>query len=458
MYARKSRPPLFRHIAFMPGLLGILLLLFVGSAQAVRAASPFVDVTTLKGEINAASLHSLQRAIESAERDGAQALVIQIDTPGGDIGSMQSMVQAELASSVPIIAYVSPQGGQAASAGAFVTLAAQVAAMAPTTRIGASSPVDGSGGDIGSTLKSKIENDLTKLITGIQLRYGRNVPLATAMVTDAKSYDDSAAINQHLVDLGATNLQTLLNVVDGRSVALSSGQIVQLQTAGISQHQLEASPLDTLYGFLLDPNVVFLLFIVAMLGIYLEISHPGVILPGVAGAIALILFLFAVGSLAPNWAGLALMVLAFVLLVLDVRLPTHGVLTVGAVISLAAGAIIFFNSGSSPYDGERINVVLVYVISALVGLLGLTLVFFIVRAQNLRVNTGTEGMVGATVTALTPLLPDGRVRYGGEDWAAVLDLPSISADAGSVLQITAVEGLCLHVQPLRTTVEDVVLK
>src|SRR5216684_4357386 len=270
---------------------------------------------------------------------------------------------------IAVISYVSPTGGFAASAGAFVALAAHIAAMVPTTRIGASSPIASTGADIGSTLKAKLEHDLVASITGIQNRYHRRgVDLAAKMVTDAASYDDVTAENQGIVDLGATTLSDLLTKVDGRSVTLNSGRTVTLQTAGISVQMIEPTFFDSLYSFLLDPNVVFLLFIVAMIGIYLEISHPGAILPGTAGAIALVLFLIAIGSLALNWAGLALLVLAFVLLVLDLRLPTHGVLTVGAVISLVVGALLFFNSGG-PYSGPQVNPLVVYSMAALIGLI-----------------------------------------------------------------------------------------
>jgi len=402
------------------------------------------------GDVSPASLRSLTRDIDTATQDGAQALVIEIDTPGGDIDSMKAMTQAELASKVPIIAYVSPTGGRAASAGAFVTLAAHIAAMAPTTRIGASSPVTSTGGDIDPTLKSKIENDLVAAITGFQTRYGRNTQLVAGMVTAAKSYDDATAVQDHIVDLGgadAANLNALLNAVNNRQVTLDSGRVVTLQTAGASVQTLQDSVFDSFYNLLLDPNIAFLLFIVAMIGIYLEISHPGAILPGVAGAIALLLFLFSAGSLAPNWAGLALMVLAFALLVLDVKLPTHGVLTVGAVISLIVGTLIFFNSGGS-LNGPTINPVIVYIMGGVVGLVGLFLVSFVMRAQHLPVNTGPESMIGAKVVALTQLHPEGRVSYDGEDWAAVLDAPATSADAGSELQVVALEGLRLHVQPV----------
>ena len=435
-------------------LAGMIIVVIVSlsltvTARTAVAASPHVDVITLNTDIGRPSLHFLTGAIRSAESDGAQALVIEVDSPGGDIASMKSMVEAELNSSVPIISYVSPTGAFAASAAAFVTLAAPIAAMAPTTRIGASSPIASTGSNLDSTLQAKLEQDLTASIRGIQNRYGRQgVDQAVKMVTSAASYDDAQAVSQDIVDLEATSLNDLLHQVNGRQVKLNSGQVT-LHTEGVSVQTIEPNLFDSLYGFLLDPNVIFLLFIIAMIGIYLEISHPGAILPGTAGGIALLLFLFAVGSLAPNWAGLALMVLAFVLLVLDLRLPTHGVLTIGAVISLVVGALLFFNSGG-PYSGPQVNPLVVYSMAALIGLISFTLITIIVRAQRRPVTTGVEGMIGAEATALTPLLPEGRVSYGGENWAAVLDGPATSVDAGSQVRILTVEGLRLHVQPVRS--------
>src|SRR6266704_2958769 len=409
-----------------------ILLTLIVVPRTASADARHVDVMVLNSDIGPASLRYLQRSVAAAEQDGAQALVIEIDTPGGDLDSMKSMTQAELSSSIPIISYVSPVGGRAASAGAFVALAAHIAAMAPTTRIGASSPVTSTGTDIDKTLLSKIENDLVASITGIQNHYHRNAPLAAAMVTKAASYDDQTAVNDNIVE---------------------SGRTVVLHTAGASVDMLQPSLFDEAYSLLLDPNVIFLLFIVAIIGIYLEISHPGIILPGVVGSIALLLFLFGVGSLSPNWAGLALMVLAFVLLVLDVKLPTHGVLTVGAVISLVFGAFIFFNSGG-PYNGPQVNPLIVYSMAGLIGLIGLTLVTIVVRAQRRGMKSGVEGMIGAKAIALTPLLPEGRVRYEGEDWAAVLEPPATSVDAGSEVQIVAVVGLRLHVQPATYRLPD----
>jgi len=445
MYSRHGHA--LQFYLLLLGSLIVVLLFFSLSARTANAASPHIDVMTLHTEIDPASLSFLKKAIITAEGDGAQALVIEINTPGGDLTSMKSMTEEELNSTVPIVTYVSPTGGFAASAGAFVTLAAPIAAMAPTTRIGASSPIASTGADIGSTLKAKLENDLVAAITGIQNRYGRNVPLATAMVTQAASYDDQTAYTNKLVDLRAASLGDLLNQVDGRTAQLANGPVT-LHTAGLSVQTLQPGAFDYFYSFLLDPNVIFLLFIVAMIGIYLEISHPGAIIPGVIGGIALVLFLFAVGSLSPNWAGLALMVLAFVLLVLDLRLPAHGVLTIGAIISLIFGSLLFFNSGG-PYDGAKVNPIVVYIMAGMIGLISFALIAIVVRAQRRPITTGIEGMIGAKAVALTPLVPMGHVSYGGETWSAIVDDPTASADEGSEVQVVAIEGLLLHVQPVR---------
>lgn len=453
---RARRKPLV--LSSLPIAIIVIALLFISFSLAARSASaaatsPHVDEMTLNSQINPASLRFLTGAISTAETDGAQALVVAIDTPGGDIGSMESMKEAELNSTVPIISYVSPVGAHAASAGAFVTLAAQIAAMAPDTTIGASSPVTASGGDIGTTLKAKIESVLVSDMTNIQTRYRRNVRPAVQMITNAASFTDQEAKSQGIIDVQAVSLSDLLNQVNGRAVTLASGPTVTIQTAGATVQNIDAGPVNTFYTLLLDPNVIFLLFIVAVIGIFIEISHPGGILPGVAGAIALLLFLFGAGSLSPNWAGLALMALAFALLVLDIKLPTHGVLTVGAAISLITGALLFFNSGG-PYQGPQVNPILVYAMGGLVGLVGLYVVTLIVRTRQRAVKTGTEGMIGAIVIASTQLQPVGRVMYKGEDWNAMLDDPSASVGPGTEVRIVAVEGLLLHVQPVVARLSD----
>jgi membrane-bound serine protease (ClpP class) len=451
---RKTPISLLLPASLFALVLVLLSLTFSSHAALAETTSPHVDVLTFNTTIDTASSQFVTNAINTAEHDGAQALVMQINTPGGDLQSMENMKVAELNSTVPIISYISPKGAWAASAGAFITLAAQVAAMAPGTTIGASSPVTSTGGDIGATEKAKIESVLESDITSIQTEYGRQVGPALLMITNAASYTDQQALDQGIIDLRASSLSDLLNQVNNRTVTLATGNVT-LHTAGVALLTIGESPVDNLYSLLLDPNVVFLLFVLAMIGIFVEISHPGAILPGVIGAISLILFLFAAGSIAPNWAGLALMGLAFLLLVLDVRLTTHGVLTAGAVISLIVGALLFFNSGG-PYSGPQVNPILVYVMGGFVGLLGFYIVTIVVRMKNKPVTTGIEGMIGATAIATTPLIPDGRVSYGGEDWYAVLADPTSSVDPGAVVRIVSIEGLRLRVVPTINRVVDAI--
>ncbi len=210
---------------------------------------------------------------------------------------------------------------------------------------------------------------------------------------------------------------------------------------------------DIILSLLLDPNVIFLLFIVALIGIFVEVSHPGAMIPGIVGSIALILFLFGAWLLSPNWVGLVLMSLAFVLLLLDVKIPAHGILTLGAVISLIAGTFLFFSS-SQPPQGSQLNPVLVFAMGGLVGLVGLYIVTLVVRTRRQSVKTGTDSMIGTTVIASTPLQPVGRVNYKGEDWTAILDDPSSSVDPGTEVLIVGVEGLLLHVQPIVDKLSD----
>ncbi|HEY7356421.1 MAG TPA: hypothetical protein VH590_08135, partial [Ktedonobacterales bacterium] len=277
----------------------------VAQTQRAAAAGAHVDVMTLADDISPSSLRFLNTAVDTAQSDGAQALIIQLDTPGGDLDSMKAMVQKELASTVPIVVYVSPQGGRAASAGLFVTLGANIAAMAPNTRIGASSPENSDGSTPPEPLDTKLKNDLKAQVDDLcqhHLNPKGCVPLAEQAISNAASYPVEIAVQQGLVDLEANSLSDLLNNampngLDGWTVTLGSGQTVTLHTAGVAQQTIQEGFADNVFGFLLDPNVAFILLILAGIGIYLEISHPGAIVPGTVGAIALVLFLLTAGSL-----------------------------------------------------------------------------------------------------------------------------------------------------------------
>jgi membrane-bound serine protease (ClpP class) len=437
--------------AFLFALAGVVM-----QSQQAAAADSHVDVMTLADDISPNSLRLFNTAVDTAQSDGAQALVVLLDTPGGDLDSMKAMVQKELAATVPIVVYVSPQGGRAASAGLFVTLGAHVAAMAPNTRIGASSPVDISGEDIPATLNKKITNDLVAQVDDL-CKLHQNptgcTPLAEKAITDAASYPVETAVQQGLVDLEANSLADLLNNaapqgLDGWQVTLSSGQQVALHTAGVEQQMLQESFSDTVIGLLLDPNVAFILLILAGIGIYLEVSHPGAIVPGVVGAIALVLFLFTVGSLSVNFAGLLLVSIGFVLLILDVRLPSHGVLSVGALIALVLGSLLFFN-GAGDLGAPALNPFVVVVMMAVVAAIAGTVLLGVIRSRRLPVTTGSEALVGKVANVTVPLIPTGRVNLEGEDWAARnLAAPDVPVEVGQKVRVVEVKGLTLYVAPV----------
>jgi membrane-bound serine protease (ClpP class) len=377
-------------------------------------------------------------------------LVIQLDTPGGDLDSMKAITQAELASRVPIAVYVSPQGGRAASAGTFIALSAPIVAMAPNTRIGAASPVDSTGNDLPSTLDTKVKNDLLAQVRSVQTTYHRNVSLAEQTVTQAAAFTDQEALQGGLIDLQASSLDDLLTQLNGRSVTLQDGDTDSLQLAGLPRNEIQETFVNQVEAVLLDPNVLFLLFIAAAICIYLEIAHPGAIVPGTVGGIALLLFLYGAGALNPNWVGLGLMLLAIVLFGVDLFVPTHGVPTVGALLSLALGTFIFFDTNTAPGQQTLDPRVIVGVVIGM-GLVVLLILQFVIRVRRRPVTTGREGLIGKQATVLVPLTPDGRVRLLGEDWAARLDKSASGAamEAGQAVRVRRVEGLRLIVEPVR---------
>lgn len=433
--------------------LALGLLLTLASAPAAHAATPHIDVFAFQRDVDPAGARALSDAITTAEHDGATLLVITIDTPGGDIVSMQSIVQAELAATVPIATYVSPQAAQAASAGSFVALAAPIAAMAPSTRIGAASPIDASGNDLPSTLKSKVEQDLEALMRSIQTDYHRSVTPAEAMISNATAYTDDEAMSQGIITMQAGSLSALLSQLDGYSGAYANGAAFTISAAGLPLQTLQPSLANYVETFLFDPTVLFILFVIAAICIYLEIAHPGAIVPGVIGAIALVVFLIGSIGISPNWGGLALMFLAILLLAVDTRAPTHGVLTVGALISLVAGAIIYFDTGANP-GAASVNLFVIIGVALGVGLVALLVLRYSIGAQLRRVTTGKESYIGQIVTVTEPLEPVGRVSLLGENWSAKLASPGATGPlpVGAHARITRVDGLTLLVEPISAPV------
>lgn len=400
-----------------------------------------VALIKIDGPIGPATASYISRSIAQAEAQNPECLVIQLNTPGGLLDSTQKIVQSFLGSSVPVVVYVSPTGATATSAGCFITIAASISAMAPATTIGAAHPVSLGGNPIGGeektddTMKKKLENFSVSYIETIAARRHRNVEWAKSAVRESASITAEKALELKVIDLIAPDLPALLKQLDGRQV---DGKT--LKTANAEVSEIKMSSAEHVFQTLWRPEVMFVLMLIAIYGIIGELTMPGAILPGVVGAIALILALYMAAILPVNVTGLALIGLALVLFLFDIYAPTHGILTAGGIISFLIGSLMLFNRTDPLF---RLS--LSYIIPATL----VTAVFFIfvigkgLRAQALPVKAGVETMLGKIVTALTPIdSRGGRIFIEGENWNAVSDTPVAK---GEPVQVMAVEGLTLKV-------------
>ncbi|MFQ5826506.1 MAG: nodulation protein NfeD [Dehalococcoidia bacterium] len=421
--------------------LGFLLLLAAAFTPA-RAATPTVYVMRVQGAIVPVVADYIHRGIEKAEAEGASALIIELDTPGGLVSSSQKIIQDFLVAEVPIVVYVSPAGGWAGSAGAFITIAAHVAAMAPGTFIGAAHPVSiGPSGEseTSKTMEEKTVNALASAIKSIAEKRHRTVEVAEDMVRKSVAKTDSEALELNIIDLRSENLKELLDQLEGRQVTLAEDKVVTLETEGARIERVDMTSRENILLTLSNPNIAYLLLSLAMLGIFLELSNPGSILPGVFGGIALFLALYSLGTLQANYAGILLIILGFGLFLAEIFVLSSGILIVGGIASLAFGSLILF-SGTPAFEINR------GLIAGVVG--GVTAVFIfvvgaVVRSHRRPQVTGREGMVGMTATVKTPLEPTGTVSVHGETWRATLDRGR--ASVGEEVVVTKVEALKLRV-------------
>jgi membrane-bound serine protease (ClpP class) len=422
------------------------LLASLAAALAVpalaSAAQPRVLAIHFELEVNPVTSSYLDHELDRAQKDGYDAAVIVIDTPGGLSESMRKIVKTEIASKIPVIAYVSPSGARAASAGVWITEAADVAAMAPATNIGSSTPIDSSGQNLGSDLRRKVINDAVASLTSLMRFHGRNAAWAAQAVRKASNLDETQAKQMNVVEVLAPTLPALLNKIDGRKTV---GKNFTLHTANAEIVDAEPGFFTRLLNTLIDPNLIPLLFLAGIAGIGFEVLHPGVVLPGALGAVSLLLALFGFSVLPISWAGLALLILGAALLVIDAHVVSHGALTVSGLISIVVGSLLLFHNAPAPYNDVNVPVLVAFAVG-----LGLLWVFALTKAVQVRrrpVAVGPHTMVGevgearrddmvfvqgelwrARPIANGPLKPGQRVRVAGVDPALVLEVEPLPND------------------------------
>ncbi len=392
------------------------------------------------GVINPVASEYVDKGLEKALALDAQALVLQLDTPGGLDRSMRLIIKSMLASPIPVVVYVAPSGSRAASAGVFITIAAHVAAMAPGTNIGAAHPVALGGGKMDKTMIEKVENDAAAYIRSLAERWGRNADWAEEAVRKSVSIQASEAVEKGVVDLLAPSLEELLAKIDGRALQ-AAGRTVTLATAGAPVVTVSMTLKQRILSFLSHPNVAYLLMLLGFYGLFFELSSPGAVFPGIIGGIAIILAAYALQLLPVNWAGLALMALALVLFLLEIKVPSHGALTIGGVVALTLGSLMLFDS-----PDPLLRVSLKVIIPAVVVTSGffIFLVGKTAQAHRARVTTGREGLMGAEGIVREWADGQGTILLRGELWKA----ESQSAlESGQEVTVTETDGLTLTVIP-----------
>jgi membrane-bound serine protease (ClpP class) len=412
--------------------------------EAAEGRVPKVLVARVDTPIQPAAANYLKKILRAAEQEGAALVVVELSTPGGLLTSTREMTSAILRSKVPVVTYVAPSGAQSASAGFFILIAGDVAAMAPGTNAGAAHPVGGEGQELPKTLNEKAEQDARAYMRSLARQRGRNADKAEAAVSKSISYTETEAKDAGLIELIARDLPDLVQQLEGRTIKRVGGETATLKLAGSRIETREMSRIEKLIGFVTHPNVAYLLFMAGLLGLYFELSSPGAVLPGVVGGIALILALYAFSVLPVNLAGLALILFAIVLFIAEVKIVSHGVLAIGGAIALIAGSLLLF-SGRGEETLYRID--LSIIVPALV--LTLTIVGLLTwKTLELRMRparTGPEGMVGESAQVIESFSAPGtgRILVHGEYWDAE-GPPGLAP--GEVVRIAGVEGLRVRVE------------
>lgn len=427
-------------------LLWIFLLAFVsGWVHPVRSGAPLIILLEADGPITPAMREYLKRGIGIAEQRDAEMLIFQLNTPGGAVDQMNYMVQDILSSQVPVIVYITPRGAMAASAGTIITLAGHAAAMAPDTTIGAASPISGEGQDLEETAAAKVKNVLRATVRTLAERRGPEaVALAEDTIENAVAVSASEALQAGLIDFIATDLNDLLQQLDGFTVSVLDREVI-LDTEGAVTEKVSMSLIEQVLLMLTNPNIVFLLISVGVQAILIEISSPGGWIAGFIGVICLALAGYGLGVLTVNWFGMIFIVTAFVLFVLDIKAPTHGGLTAAGVGSLIVGALILFNSPGTP-SFQRVSLPLIIGTSLITGAIFFTILMIALRAQRAPARMGEESLPGRQGIAKSAINPHGNAQVGGELWSADLAEGEDPIAAGERIEVVRVNGLRLVVR------------
>jgi membrane-bound serine protease (ClpP class) len=385
------------------------------------------------------------RAIAEAEHNKDQALLIEINTPGGLLESTRDIIEKILASPVPVIIYVTPSGSRAASAGFFILESADVAAMAPGTNTGAAHPVSLGGGKMDDTMKEKIENDSAALMRSVVSKRGRNVEIAETAVRQSKSFTDQEALSQKLIDYVAPSEDDLFKQLQGKQVKRFDGQTITLNLVGDPVRPFDMTLKQHILGYLMDPNIAFILFAVGALALYVEFNHPGAVVPGTVGVVFILLAVFAFNLLPVRFAAIVLILASFALFALEAKFATHGVLAIGGIVTLTLGGLLLVDA---PIPEMRVHLLTALAVSIPLGLITVFLMSIALKARHNKVVTGVQGLIGEIGLTQSALSPQGKVFIHGELWDAI---SSANLPAGQPVVVRQVKGLQLSVDPAPNT-------
>ncbi len=420
-------------------LLALSILMIVGLSEASQ-----VTVARMEGAIGPASARFMVQAIEQAEHDGSVCIVFELDTPGGLDESMRQIIKKILASKVPVAVYVAPQGSRAASAGAFITMAAHIAAMAPGTAIGAAHPVSiGQGGQVDSTMAGKVTNDAAAYIRSIAEKRGRNITWADSAVRHSVSLSEAEAKKRGVIDFVAPTLPALLDSIEGRTY-LAGDRPLTLDIKNAVVKEVQMTWRDRFLLTLSNPNLAYIFFMLGLLGLYFEFSNPGAVLPGVVGAISLILAFFSFQTLSVNYAGVLLILLSIALFIIDVKAATHGVLTAGGIVAMFIGSVMLFNSPDPAMRASLQVIIPVVLVTTAFFVIGIWLSLKTLRTKP---TSGAKGILGTEGEARTVITPKGgNVFVDGTHWSAFAEGEIAQ---GVKVKVVEVHGMRLKVEEVK---------